>query len=315
VYLKKLAGTRAKGVVKNLFSGSGAYLNAEVDDWGTLIVDEAHRLNEKSGLYGVDGEHQAKELIRASRSTIFFVDDDQRVTLKDIGERAALREWAIAEGAEVSDAKLESQFRCSGSDGYLAWLDNTLQIRDTANTRLEASEFDFRVFDSPSALHDAITERNAVENKARVVAGYCWKWPSKKDPQRFDIEIPEHGYRRRWNLGKDGSLWIVADGSVDEVGCIHTCQGLEVDVIGVIVGPDLIVRDGKVVTVPERRASSDQSLKGYKKMAKAEPEVAKPLADRIVKNTYRTLMTRGMKGCWVYCTDQETAEWFRSRIG
>jgi DUF2075 family protein len=116
-------------------------------------------------------------------------------------------------------------------------------------------------------------------------------------------------------LGKDGSLWIVADGSVDEVGCIHTCQGLEVDVIGVIVGPDLIVRDGKVVTVPERRASSDQSLKGYKKMAKAEPEVAKPLADRIVKNTYRTLMTRGMKGCWVYCTDQETAEWFRSRIG
>lgn len=315
VYQRRLAGTRPAKTIRALFSGSGAYVSAKPDAWGTLIVDEAHRLNEKSGLYGVDGEHQAKEAIRASRSTVFFVDDDQRVTLKDIGERAALRQWAVAEGAEVTEAALESQFRCSGSDGYLAWLDDTLQIRPTANTRLEPGDFDFRVFDSPAALHDAITVRNAADNRARVVAGYCWTWPSRKDPKRYDIEIPEHGYRRRWNLGKDGSLWIVADGSVDEVGCIHTCQGLEVDVIGVIVGPDLIVREGRVFTRPERRASSDQSVKGYKALAKADPEGARTVADRIVKNTYRTLMTRGMKGCWVYCTDEETGEWFRSRSG
>ena len=174
VYQRRLAGTMPQRRIRNLFSGSGAYLSARRDDWGALIVDEAHRLNEKSGLYGVDGEHQAKELIRAARATVFFVDDDQRVTLKDIGEREALRQWAIAEGAEVSDAALASQFRCSGSDGYLAWLDDMLQIRPTANTRLAADEFDFRVFDSPSDLHDAITARNAADNKARVVAGYCW---------------------------------------------------------------------------------------------------------------------------------------------
>ena len=313
VYQRKLAGTLSGQAIRNLFSGSGAYVNAGRDDWGSLIVDEAHRLNEKSGLYGVDGEHQAKEVIRAARATVFFVDDDQRVTLKDIGEREALRQWAIAEGAEVSEAELASQFRCSGSDGYLAWLDNTLQVRPTANDTLSATAFDFRVFDSPTVLHDAITARNAADNRARVVAGYCWTWPSKKDPKRYDIEMPEHGYRRRWNLEKDGPLWIIAHGSVEEVGCIHTCQGLEVDVIGVIVGPDLVVRDGRVVTVPERRASSDQSLKGYKTMARADPSAAAQVADRIIKNTYRTLMTRGMKGCWVYCTDAETAEWFRAR--
>jgi DUF2075 family protein len=315
VYEKKLAGAIPKARIRNLFSGSGAYVDGQPDAWGTLVVDEAHRLNERSGLYGVDGEHQAKEVIRASRSTIFFVDDDQRVTLKDIGERAALREWAIAEGAQVSEATLDSQFRCSGSDGYLAWIDDTLQVRPTPNTRLDTAEFDFRVFDSPVALHDAIVARNAADNRARVVAGYCWTWPSKKDAARFDIEMPEFGYRRRWNLDKDGSLWIVAQGSVEEVGCIHTCQGLELDVVGVIVGPDLIVRDGTVVTRPEERASSDNSLKGYKKMARADPEGAARIADRLVKNTYRTLMTRGMKGCWVYCTDPETAEWFRSRSG
>lgn len=314
VYQRKLAGAMPAKTIKALFSGSGAYVGAQPDAWGTLIVDEAHRLNEKSGLYGVDGDHQAKEAIRASRSTVFFVDDDQRVTLKDVGERAALRRWAIAEGAEVAEAVLESQFRCSGSDGYLAWLDDTLQIRPTANPRLEAGTLDVRVYESPADLHDAITERNVADNKARVVAGYCWKWASKKDPSRWDIEIPEHGYRRRWNLSKDGSLWIVADGSVDEVGCIHTCQGLEVDVIGVIVGPDLVVRDGRVVAVPGARASTDQSLKGYNALRNADPAGAAQRAERIVKNTYRTLMTRGMKGCWVYCTDAETTEWFRSRL-
>lgn len=246
---------------------------------------------------------------------VFFVDDDQRVTLQDIGRKAALQDWAVALGAKVTTATLASQFRCSGSDGYLAWLDNHhLQVRPTANDSLDTTEFDFRVFDSPAELHAAIVERNRLANKARVVAGYCWKWVSKRNADRFDIEIPEHGYRRKWNLDQDGSLWIIAEKSVEEVGCIHTCQGLELDVVGVIVGPDLMVRDGQVITRPEFRATSDQSLKGLKKRMKVDPEGMRAQADLIVKNTYRTLMTRGMKGCWVYCTDPETAAWFRSRL-
>lgn len=314
VYEAKLTGQMTATRIRNLFSGSGAFVNAEPDSWDVLIVDEAHRLNEKSGLYRNLGDHQAKEIIAAAKCVIFFVDDDQRVTLQDIGRRAALHDWATTLGARVTTAALASQFRCSGADGYLAWLDDTLQVRPTANESLDTGAFDFRVFDSPAALHAAIVERNRVANKARVVAGYCWNWVSKRKPEQFDIEMPEHGYRRRWNLDTDGSLWIIAAESVEEVGCIHTCQGLELDVVGVIVGPDLVVRDGRVVTRPELRASTDQSLKGWKKLMKVDPDGMRAQADLIVKNTYRTLMTRGMKGCWVHCTDPETAAWFRSRL-
>ena len=158
-------------------------------------------------------------------------------------------------------------------------------------------------------------EKNKESNKARLVAGYCWKWFGKKNPQVYDVVIPEHDFKMRWNLDADSSLWIVAPTSVDEVGCIHTSQGLEVDYIGVIVGPDFVVRNGVVVTRPNHRASSDKSLSGYKKWARTDPIAANEAADLIIKNTYRTLMTRGMKGCFVYCTDQETEEYFRSRLG
>jgi uncharacterized protein len=265
-------------------------------------------------LYRNLGDNQVRELIRSARCTVFFVDDDQRVTLLDIGHTEELRRHAHELGAEVTELALSSQFRCNGSDGYLAWLDQTLGIRETANPTLDRAEYDFRVFDNPEDLHALVELKNRATNRSRVVAGYCWKWPSKKDAQAWDIELPAFGYRRRWNLNKDGSLWIVTPGSVEQVGCIHTCQGLELDYVGVIIGPDLAYRDGRIVTDATKRASSDQSVKGLKAMLKADPASARALADVIVKNTYRTLMTRGMKGCYVYCTDAPLAEYLRSRL-
>ena len=314
VYEAKLTGTFTKTRISNLFSGSGAFVNDAADSYDTLIVDEAHRLNEKSGLYRNLDDNQVKELIRSARCTVFFVDDDQRVTLLDIGHTEELRRRARELGAEVTELELSFQFRCNGSDGYLAWLDNTLDIRETANPTLGTAEYDFRVFDNPADLHALVELKNRANNRSRVVAGYCWKWPSKKDAQAWDIEMPQFDYRRRWNLDKDGSLWIVTPGSVDQVGCIHTCQGLELDYVGVIIGPDLAYRDGLVVSDATKRASSDQSVKGLKSMLKAEPESALALADAIVKNTYRTLMTRGMKGCYLYCTDAPLAAYLRSRL-
>ncbi|WP_282875732.1 DUF2075 domain-containing protein [Pseudomonas peli] len=308
VYETKLVGTITRSKFSHMFTGSGSFIETEPNLFDILIVDEAHRLNEKSGLYGNLGENQIKELIDASKCTVFFIDEDQRVTLSDIGSKQAIREFAEAKGAVVEEYNLASQFRCSGSDGYLAWLDNVLGIRPTANDLLDRSDYEFKVFDTPEALHEAIEARNSL-NKARVVAGYCWPWLSKKDPMADDIVIGD--YRRQWNLSQDGSLWIIADKSVDQVGCIHTCQGLEVDYIGVIIGPDFIVRDGQVITSPDQRDKHDKSIRGYKKLSKADPESAKRETDLIIKNTYRTLMTRGMKGCYVYCTDQETAEYFR----
>ena len=312
VFQSKLTGSLTRTKYESLFSGSGSFRDIPHDSYDVLIVDEAHRLNEKSGLYGNLGENQIKEIIDSAKCTVFFVDEDQRVTLKDVGSKDQIRGFAESRGAVIEDHVLSSQFRCSGSDGYLAWVDNTLQVRETANNKLTTAEYDFRVFDSPVEMHRAIEQRNG-NNKARVVGGYCWKWTSKADPKKFDINIGGD-YHKRWNLADDGSLWIITPSSIDEVGCIHTCQGLEVDYIGVIIGPDLIVRDGKVQTDATARSSQDRSIQGYKKWVKAEPEAAKQQADLIIKNTYRTLMTRGMKGCFVYCTDAETREYFRSAL-
>lgn len=315
VYAEKLAGYLPSGRVKNLFKGSGSYMSTETDQFDALIVDEAHRLNEKSGFYGNEGEHQVKELINASKFSIFFIDEDQRVTYRDIGEVSVIRDFADKAGSHIEELELASQFRCNGSDGYLAWVDNVLNIRETANPSLEGIDYDFRVFADPIALHQEVRRLNEPANKARMVAGYCWTWPSAKDAAAKDIVIPEYGYAAQWNLKKHGSLWIMERESVEEVGCIHTCQGLELDYVGVIVGPDLVVRNGVVVTDATQRARSDASIKGFKKHLKENPDEALAKTDMIIKNTYRTLMTRGQKGCYLFSVDPETNEYFRRSAG
>lgn len=313
VYAAKLTGELKRTVISNMFTGSGGFTETEPNTFDALIVDEAHRLNEKSGLYGNLGDNQIKEIINSANCTIFFGDDDQVVTFSDIGRTGELERWARHFGAEVTHLELASQFRCNGSDGYLAWLDNTLGIRETANTKLEPDVFDFRVVDSPSELHALIKERN-TNNKARVVAGYCWDWMSKKDPDAYDIVMPEFDYKRQWNLDKDSSLWIIAKNSVEEVGCIHTCQGLEVDYIGVIIGPDLVVKEDQASTDAAARSKHDRSIRGWKTQLKQDREGTLAKVDEIIRNTYRTLMTRGMKGCYVYCCDPELSKYLKKAI-
>ncbi|MDH0422209.1 DUF2075 domain-containing protein, partial [Delftia tsuruhatensis] len=263
VYSDKLIQTRDNSHLVNLFGGSGSFTETVQDAFDVLVVDEAHRLTEKSGFYGNLGTHQVKELIEAAKCSIFFIDEDQRVTLKDVGSKEIIRKFAAERNAEVEEYSLTSQFRCAGSDGYLAWVDHTLQIRTTANPSLADIPFDFQVFDDPSDLHKAIETKNA-NNRARVVAGYCWPWNSKKNPKLMDVVIGD--YERQWNLDQDGSLWIVAPNSVAQVGCIHTCQGLEVDYVGVIIGPDLAIMGDTLVAVPRARDRHDKTMKGFVKM-------------------------------------------------
>jgi DUF2075 family protein len=179
---------------------------------------------------------------------------------------------------------------------------------------LDLDEYEFKVFSSPEDLRNAIFEKNKVNNKARLVAGYCWDWLSKKDAAAFDITIPGFDFKMRWNLSNYGRLWLIDPESVSEVGCIHTCQGLELEYVGVIIGPDLIVRNGLVKTDITKRSKGDHSVRGYRKLMAANSLNAKTRLDLIIKNTYRTLMSRGLKGCYIYCTDNETEEYFKSRL-
>ncbi|MBR2726419.1 MAG: DUF2075 domain-containing protein [Solobacterium sp.] len=313
VYKQKLKGSMKVSSVDNLFKGSGSYTETRCNMIHTLLCDEAHRLNEKSGMFHNQGENQIKEIIHAAYCSVFFLDESQRVTMDDIGSAEEIRRWAQEEGSEISEMTLTSQFRCNGSDGYLAWLDNVLGIRETANYDLDGIDFDFRVMDTPEEVRDLIVELNKANNRSRILAGYCWEWDKKQanNTDYHDIKIGD--FEMSWNLN-NGQPFAIGDTSVNEVGCIHTSQGLEFDYAGVIIGDDMRYENGKVITDYTKRAKTDQSLKGIKKLYKENPEEAKRRADEIIRNTYRTLLTRGMKGCYVYCTDKGMKEYLRERL-
>jgi DUF2075 family protein len=316
VYSVKLSGKRKKTEINNLFGGTGSFIDVESNIFDALLVDEAHRLNYKSGLYQNLGDNQILEIINASKFSVFFVDDNQRVHIKDIGNKAYIEKLAKSKGAVVNILKLNSQFRCNGSDAFLSWIDNTIQIRETANIKLTKYDFDFKVFSDPNDLKNAIIEKNKVNNKSRIVAGYCWDWKSKKDSSANDIIISEYNFGMKWNLQTDGSTWIIGKNSVNEIGCIHTCQGLELDYVGVIIGNDMRfdTSKNKIITDVLKRSSYDRSILGIKSLIKNDKDNALKLADAIIKNTYRTLMTRGMKGCYIYCCDNELSKHFSSMI-
>ena len=314
VYESKLSGIIPGDTFKHLFTGSGSFWDSDEDTYDALIVDESHRLTMKSGFMKNLGENQIKEIINAARTSVFFIDEAQKVTWADVGEIDAIEEAAQMAGANVQHLTLSSQFRCGGSDYYLAWLDDALGVQATADHYFSTDRFDFQIFDSVKELEITIREKNTESNKARLVAGYCWDWVSKTDSEKFDIVIPSEKFEMKWNLNSYGQTWIIDPKSVNEVGCIHTCQGLEVDYVGVIIGEDLVVKDGELITQPAERAKTDKSLKGFKKALKESPIEAELKADEIIRNTYRTLMTRGMKGCYVYFTNEKTAKYFRSLI-
>lgn len=312
VFKAKLSGELKSDAFKQLFSGSGSFHSMEPDSYDVLIADEAHRLTAKSGFYKNEGENQINEIIKASKTSIFFIDEAQRVTWADIGENEVIRRFAVESGAELQEFKLNSQFRCNGSDDYLAWLEQFLKVKPSDGQLFSAQSFDFRVFGTASELHEEIRKLNKANGKSRMVAGYCWNWVSKNDYKKKDIII--ENYQAKWNLQKYDDSWIINPNSVEEVGCIHTCQGLEVDYVGVIVGDDLLYRDGYLVTNPSARAKTDKSLSGFKKASQVDEDSALKKADTLIRNTYRTLMSRGMRGCYIYCTDGETNNYFQNAI-
>jgi DUF2075 family protein len=311
VMKKRLAQEHNAVRIGNLFKGSGGFVNADPNTFDVVIVDEAHRLKKK-GAYMYKGENQVEDIIRVSKTSIFFIDDDQAIRPEDVGSVNELKRLALDYRAEIYEIELTAQFRCSGAEGYINWVNNTLQIKDTANfDGWDKGDYDFKIFDDPNKLREAIKSKDSEGYSARILAGYAWKWTSADEGnangESLDVEIPEFDFRMPWNSRKVGTTWAVDQGGINQVGCIHTSQGLEFDYAGIIVGEDLSF-EVKTLSYTTRYENYKDVL-GKRGLKENPAEL-----NRLVRNIYKVLMTRGMKGCYVYFMDKEVEKFFKERL-
>ena len=335
VYSAKLIENRqfTGNFVKSIFKSSGAFTSTKNNMFDCLLTDEAHRLNEHSGLYGNQGVNQVKEIIHSAKVSVFFIDENQRIATSDIGSVAEIKKWAAQESATVYDGfELVSQFRCNGSNGYLSFVDNLLGINTSAKYDVNFG-YDVKVFSDPNQMRMAIELKNAINNKSRMVAGYCYEWitrngisprrfatiqgyrkqrgvysgiPTAINPDEYDIMLSKYGdtkksFFAKWNFVTTDT-WAIDPNSVNEVGCIHTSQGLEFDYCGVIIGNDLRYENGKVITDKTQNANTD----GFSGIHNSSTSPS--LADELIRNTYKVLLTRGQKGCYIFCENKALAD-------
>ncbi|MBM3763408.1 MAG: DUF2075 domain-containing protein [Acidobacteria bacterium] len=312
--LREIVGRRAAQQFR-YFNG---YMRAERDAVDVIIGDEAHRVrlasyNQWTPAAERTGKPQIDELLDAGKVTVFFVDDRQVVKPGEIGSSQYIRDAAQGRGASVVEYQLEAQFRCSGSDGFINWVNNTLEIERTANVLWNLEEpFEFRIADSPEQLDEWIRGKGQEGKKARLSAGFCWPWSKPRSDGTLVHDVQVGSFTRPWNARPnaghladgipESNLWAYDPGGVEQVGCVYTAQGFEFDFIGVIFGTDLVYRPAKG-WVGQPTASQDRDVRRSRER----------FVD-LVKNTYRVLLTRGMLGCYVYFQDKETENFFRSRL-
>lgn len=311
--LRKIVGTKASAQFKYFLS----YAEADLNEIDVLICDEAHRIREKTvRRYGKpSGLKQTEELIKAAKVVVFLIDEDQIVRPGEIGSSGLIKEIGAAYGCEISEYELEAQFRCNGSDAFVNWINNTLGIKRTANVIWDLhDEFDFKIFDTPFDLETAIHEKVKEGYSGRVTAGFCWPWsyPNEDGTLKDDVVIGK--YARPWDAKHDAKklapgipkaqFWAYDPNGINQIGCVYTAQGFEFDYIGVIFGKDLVYNFDQQGWEGNKKNSADSSVKKSK-----DEEFLK-----YVKNIYRVLLSRGVKGCYVHFMDKDTERYFKSRM-
>ncbi|GMQ65145.1 DUF2075 domain-containing protein [Vallitalea maricola] len=294
-----------------LFSGSGSFYNALNNEFDILVVDEAHRLKKK-GAYMYRGESQVEDVVKASKINVFFVDDNQRIRPDDEGTVEAIKIAAEKYHSKVVEVELKAQFRCAGAEGFLNWVTHNLQIEETANfDGWDGDMFDFMIMDNPNMLEEQVRKKNEEGFKARMLAGFAWPWTSEKkgnpNADVEDVEIPEFNFKRPWNSRANQYTWAIDNEKENQIGCVHTSQGLEFDYVGVIIGNDLRFNPE---TMQLYSSYNDYYDTSGKKGLKNNPEEL----TKLIKNIYKILMSRGMRGCYVFCRDANLQEYLKSRL-
>lgn len=315
--LRKALGNIAKSQVKYFNS----YTKADKNFIDVLIADESHRIRINSNNRFTKKEFQSttpqiEELINVAKVPVFFIDDRQNVRPGEIGSSNYIRENAQRLGCEVDEYNLAIQFRCQGSDTFVQWINNTFGIRKTAQAIWDSgnTDFDFQIMKSPGELYQKIKQKNDLEaNSARLVAGFCWPWSEPKEDGTLVKDVVIGDFAMTWEGKETGrklapsvppaSLWPYDPRAVDQVGSIYTVQGFEFDYVGVIIGKDLLYNFETNQWEGHPENSADLTVKRDK---------VKFLD--MVKNTYRVLLSRALKGCYVYFVDKETEKFVRSRM-
>ncbi|MFD8607230.1 ATP-binding protein [Streptomyces sp. TSRI0445] len=316
--MRKIVGTR-KPEVQRLFRYFNSFMEAEPNDLDVLVCDEAHRLRKTSANRYTKatlrtGRPQVAELMAAARVPVFLLDQHQVVRPGEMGTEEQIREAAAALGLACTVVKLDNQFRCGGSDAYMQWVVDLLGLEGQDPTVWEPDDkVRLMTVDTPQELEDFLAAQRAQGYGARMSAGYCWKWTTKitSSMNALPTDVIIGDWARPWNLYGDRALlgappaplWATAPEGFGQVGCVYTAQGFEYDWSGVIMGPDLVWRTDRWVV--DRTASKDPSFT----KATSDDDV-----DRLVRNTYKVLLTRGMIGTVVYSTDPETREKLRTLI-
>ncbi|MFI7530852.1 DNA/RNA helicase domain-containing protein [Nocardia salmonicida] len=271
-----------------------------------LICDEAHRVRrisdgpriKKTGLSQID------ELIRCARVPVFFLDEQQAVRPDDVGTVGMIREYADQNDIVVRLVELEDQFRCGGSADYIDWVSSLLGLRrGSYPAPWRGDDFTVRIASTPQEMEDFLKSRVEAGETARMTAGFCWEWNPPKD-RILPNDVVIGDWARPWNKkGKgavpsaaDSDLWATDPRGFGQIGCTYTAQGFEFDWAGVILGPDLVLGDGRLAVDPSKNC--DRPLKGTKVKPVLDQEI-----ERLIRNAYYVLLTRGLRGVVIYAVD------------
>ncbi len=315
--LRKVAGARAPQVRK-LFTYFNSFVASEPNELECLILDEAHRIRATSASRWTRKEHrtgraQLDELLDAARVPVFLLDQNQIVRPGELGTVDDIQARAAAEGMRVEHIDLDGQFRCGGSRLYVDWVQRLLGLQPGGPVPWTGDDgFEVHVADSASEMSHSLAILSDEGYSARMAAGFCWPWSDPRPDGSLVADIQIDDWSRPWNLRGDrgvggappAALWATDPAGFDQVGCIYTAQGFEYDHAGVIIGPDLVWRDDRWRSV--RQASKDPELRSSK--------VSEPDFDRLVRNVYKVLMTRGMRSVHLYSTDPATREFLRGLV-
>ena len=323
-----LEGVRAQlsTTSRLLFSNVTSFVPSSSDENSVdvLLVDEAHRIQKNANNQYTKAENrtdlsQIDTIIRAAKITVFFIDDRQAIRGVEIGSASMIREAAERWKASVEECELKSQFRCNGSDNYLNWLEQVLYNKQVTS-HFDTEDFDLRIMDSPQKMYESLVEQNNVPGQtARLMAGFCWPWSTNvvngdlvKDvkigtfamPWETNDKVDRRSLRVSYPRWYE---WAYKPEGIKQVGCIYTSQGYEFDYAGVIIGPDLKYDPVEDKIITDKSACKDPVLKRTQKEATMT-------FDDYVRNIYRVLMSRGMKGCYLYVCDKELRKYLKELI-